>query len=132
MYCPVYGCNSDSKNNLNKELHFFPFPGLSSSEIRNRRKIWIHFDDDAYNPAHSPKFLKSIGCEDQTLVLLRKDAVPTLNKPLMETAETKQSKTTEERLRRKVIINLDIICLFHVIKAHGLQKRLIKSNFAIF
>jgi hypothetical protein len=132
MYCPVYGCNSDSKNNLNKELHFFPFPGLSRSEIRNRRKIWIHFDDDAYNPAYSPKFLKSIGCEDQTLVLLRKDAVPTLNKPLMETAETKQSKTTEERLRRKVIINLDIICLFHVIKAHGLQKRLIKSNFAIF
>lgn len=128
MYCSVYGCNSDSKKNLNKELHFFSFPGLSSSETRNRRKIWIefckrkafkptantkicslHFDDDAYDPAHSPKFLKSIGCEDQTLVLLRKDAVPTLNKPLMETAETKQRKITEERLRRKVIINLYII-----------------------
>ena len=122
MYCPVYGCNSHSKKNINKELHFFSFPAGKDSETRKRREFWIefckrkaftptvntricslHFTDDSYDPAHSPKFLKSISCEDQTLVMLKKNAVPTLNKPMMEKTETKQRKTSEERLRRKVV-----------------------------
>lgn len=123
MYCPVYGCTSDSKKNPGKGLHFFSFPGSKTHEqLRNRRKVWIefckrkaftkpspntkicslHFAEDAYDPAHSPKFLKSIGCQDQTLVLLKNHASPTLNKPMEKTA-TKQRKLTEKRRRRKVI-----------------------------
>ena len=122
MYCPVYGCNSDSKKNVNKELHFFSFPADKDGEKRNRRKIWIefckrkqftptantkicslHFTDDSYDPAHSPNFLKPIGCQDQTLVRLKNDAIPTLNNPVTEKPETKQRKTSEQRLRKKVL-----------------------------
>lgn len=99
MYCPVYGCSSDSQVNPDKKLHFFAFP--DANRDRNRRKIWIefckrkgfaptkstcicslHFKSDAYIPSHSPEFLKSIGFTEKIKCVLKNDAVPTENKPL--------------------------------------------------
>ncbi len=72
MYCPVYGCTSDSQNNPNK-LNFFEYPKATENGEEKRRAIWIefckrknfvptkttrmcslHFSSDAYAPSHSP------------------------------------------------------------------------------
>jgi hypothetical protein len=115
-YCPVFGCTSDSKKKRGvDDIHLFAFPSGPSKKQQTRRKIWVefckrsgntricslHFVDDAFDPAHSPTFLKSIGCKDQTLVRLKNDAIPTLNKPLGETI-IKQRKASEQRHRNKV------------------------------
>ena len=121
-YCPVFGCLSDSKKNPEeKNIHFFAFPKGHSREQQTRRKIWVefckrkafkptqstrvcslHFEDSAFDPAHSPAVLDSIGYKERTLVRLKKDAVPTLNKAFGEEV-TKQGKTSVDRQRRKVI-----------------------------
>ena len=123
-YCPVYGCNSDCKKNSEKDVHFFAFPSEKYCEQRNRRKFWIefckrkafkpssctricslHFAEDAYDPAHSPQFFKSIKSKETTLVRLRKDALPTLNKPMEGTGTStkgKERRLTEKRNRTKV------------------------------
>ena len=100
MYCPVVGCNSDSQKS-DRDIAFFSFPGRKSREQQKRRAAWIefckrekrfkpsvstricsrHFDEDAYDPAHSPVFLKQIGYTEKFKVYLKDDSLPTLNKP---------------------------------------------------
>ena len=113
-YCPVFGCTSDSKKKRFDDIHLFVFPSGQLKEQQTRWKVWVkfckhkafkltgntricslHFADNAFDPAHSPTFLKSIACKDQTLVHLKKDAIPTLNKPLGETIN-KQRKASEK------------------------------------
>ena len=79
MYCPVYGSNSNYKNNTTR-LGFFEFPSKKNDKEKSRRNVWIdfckrkqfepthntricsrHFSDDSYLPSHSPTFLASIG-----------------------------------------------------------------------
>ena len=101
MYCPVWGCNSDSKNNPKNKIHFFAFPPSSNASEKSRRKIWKdfckrkkfepgrnsricspHFKQEDYVPSHSPAFLASLGFRSKINYLLKEDAVPTENKPL--------------------------------------------------
>ncbi len=104
MYCPVYGCYSDSQKNTDGKLHFFYFPKASKGpEEKKRRNVWInfckrknftptkstricslHFSSDAYVPSNSPEFLKSIDFTDTRRIKLKNNAVPTENKPLQD------------------------------------------------
>ena len=43
MYCPVYGCNSDSQKNSDEWINFFSFPGGKTPDQQYRRKAWIEF-----------------------------------------------------------------------------------------
>ena len=43
MFCPVYGCNNNSKNNPEKKIQFFAFPKEGSKDEQSRRRIWIDF-----------------------------------------------------------------------------------------
>ena len=125
MYCPVYGCNSDSQKD--KDIHFFSFPGGQTPQQNYRRKACIefckrkafsptpssricscHFDDDAYEPQHSPKFLQSIQCNENFKIRLKSEAIPTLNKPNLSrnlsgsNADKATRIYTEKRQRAKV------------------------------
>lgn len=115
MYCPVYGCNSDSQKNKDAKLHFFEFPKASKGpEEKKRRDVWInfckrknfipsrstricslHFNSDAYIHSNSPEFLSSIGFTDTRRVKLKNNAVPTENKPLQDTEN--EGRTTAKR-----------------------------------
>lgn len=121
MYCPVYGCSSDSQKNKDGILHFFDFPQASKGpEEKKRRDIWInfckrkrfvpskatricslHFTPDAYVPASSPEFLKSIGFSEKRRLILKDDAVPTENRPLQTTDEGKITKRSTGALSRR-------------------------------
>ena len=110
MYCPVYGCNSDYKNNTDR-LGFFAFPSNKNNKEKGRRKVWIdfckrkkfeptsntricsrHFSYDSYLPSHSPALLASIGYTGKVKYLLKEDAVPTENKPGVLTDSSLQPK----------------------------------------
>ena len=125
MYCPVYGCNSDSKKNPSG-IRFFSFPSGKSVAQQQRRKVWVefckrkkfnpsscsricsrHFTEDAYEKGHSPQFLKQIECKEAFRVRLRSDALPTLNKPLVEARSSKLRTSTARRQREKVSRVLD-------------------------
>lgn len=114
MYCPVYGCTSDSQNNSDK-LSFFEFPKATENGEKKRRAVWIdfckrknfvptkctrmcslHFSSDAYVPSHSPEFLKSLNFFGKRKVLLQPDAVPTQNK-VFDTIKEKESATESKR-----------------------------------
>ena len=104
MYCPVYGCYSDSQKHTDEKIHFFEFPKASKGpEEIKRRNVWInfckrkhftptrstricllHFSSDAFDPSSSPEFLKSINFTGTRRVKLKDDAVPTENKPLQD------------------------------------------------
>ncbi|XP_028415481.1 uncharacterized protein LOC114538503 [Dendronephthya gigantea] len=118
MYCPVYGCNSSSKTDSG--IHFFSFPSGKSVDQQYRRKAWIefckrkyfspssctricslHFNEDAYEPGNSPQFLQRIECKEKFSVRLKRDALPTLNKPLADSNQPKSIKTREHTLRRQ-------------------------------
>lgn len=120
MYCPVYGCNSDSK--MTSEVRFFRFPSGKSSDQQYRKKAWIefckrkafkpssntricslHFAEDAFEPGQSPQFLERIKCNEKFRIQLKRDALPTLNKPLIDTRITKTRGNTERRQQKKVI-----------------------------
>ena len=58
----------------------------------------LHFTSDAYFPSHSPDFLKSIIFFGKRKLILKPDAVPTINKPIGNTTndyapETKKRST---------------------------------------
>ena len=129
MYCPVYGCTSDSKKNTEKKLRFFSFPKPNSKDEQKRRDIWIefckrksfvptkctclcslHFSQDAYIPSHSPYFLESINFPGKHKLLLKPNAVPTINKALDEAKSVKPLETKKRRTgilsRRKVSVSL--------------------------
>ena len=101
MYCPVYGCNSSSKRNTKKKIHFFSSPKITSKAEEKRNKIWVdfckrkgfvpskysglcslHFSEDAYVTSHSPQFLSTINFQERRKIHLKPDAVPTKNKLL--------------------------------------------------
>jgi hypothetical protein len=123
MYCPVYGCNSDSQQKSDNEtLHFFRFPDGKTSQQKSRRKAWIefckrkaftpsnctricslHFTEDAYEPAHSPQFLERIGWKEKMSVRLKADALPTINKVARKDESPKTRPFAEKRLREKVL-----------------------------
>ena len=126
MYCPVYGCSSDSQKNEGL-LHFFEFPKASKGpDEKKRRDVWInfckrksfyptkctricslHFSSDAYVLANSPEFLKSIEFTGKRRYLLKDDAVPTENKPLPATHEGQNPKRSAGTLsRRRVRTNV--------------------------
>ena len=104
MYCPVYGCYSDSQKHTDEKIHFFEFSKASKGpEEIKRRNVWInfckrknftptrstricslHFSSDAFDPSSSPEFLKSINFTGTRRVKLKDDAVPTENKPLQD------------------------------------------------
>lgn len=121
MYCPVYGCNSDSKNNLEKKTHFFAFPKATSKVEIKRYNVWIefckrknfvpskcscvcslHFSNDAYVPSHSPDFLKSINFSGKRKRILKPDAIPTINEALHSFAPKPKTRPTNILSRRKV------------------------------
>ena len=125
MYCPVYGCNSDSQKNPSG-IGFFSFPSGKSVAQQQRRKVWVefwkrkkfnpssgsricsrHFTEDAYEKGHSPQFLEQIECKEAFRVRLRSDALPTLNKPLVEASSSKVRISTARRQREKVSQVLD-------------------------
>ena len=123
MYCPVYGCTSDSKKNNEKKLHFFAFP--KPKEDRKRYNIWVdfckrknfgpskctclcslHFCHEAYIPSHSPSFFESINFSGKRKAMLKPDAVPSINKAL-DSEKSCQHLETKKRnagilSRRKV------------------------------
>ena len=120
MYCPVYGCNSDSQKPANPPTHFFSFPSGKSADQQYRRKAWIefckrkafkpssctricslHFAENAYEPGSSPQFLKRFEFKEQFLVRLKKDALPTLNKALEKPSATTSGKTRDSTVRRQ-------------------------------
>ena len=127
MYCPVYGCNSDSQKNSDEWINFFSFPAGKTPDQQYRRKAWIefckrksfkpssctricslHFAEDAYDPAHSPQYLQLTGWTNNIRLLLKKDALPTLKKPAtsasIPTATLRKTrKLTEKKHRDKVI-----------------------------
>ena len=119
-YCPVYGCNSDAKKNPSG-INFFAFPSGKSAFQQKRRQAWIefckrkafkplsnsricslHFAEDAYEPGHSPQFLEHLNYDETFRVRLKNDALPTLNKPLLDRSATKTRTVTERRQREKV------------------------------
>ena len=126
MYCPVYGCTSDSKKNTEKKIHF-SFPKPISKEEQKRCNIWIefckrksfvpskctclcslHFSQDAYIPSHSPYFLESINFSGKRKLILKPDAVPTINKALDVAKSHKPSEAKKRQTgilsRRKVSV----------------------------
>ena len=127
MYCPVYGCTSDSKKNIENKIHFFSFPKPINKE-KKRRDIWIefckrknfvpskctclcssHFSPDAYIPSHSPYFLESIKFSGKRKIILKPDAIPTINKALDaakldKPSETKRRKTGILSRRKSVLL----------------------------
>lgn len=130
MYCPVYGCTSDSQNNSEQKIHFFEFPKVTKSEEKKRRGMWIdfckrknfvptmstrvcslHFSSDAYVLSHSPEFLQSINFPGKRKLMLKPDAVPTQNKALDKIKEKEHASESKRRQtgalsRRKVSIKL--------------------------
>ena len=107
MYCPVYGCSSDSQKNPSG-ISFFSFPSGKSAAQQRRRKAWDefckrkefdpllssricsrHFSEDAYEPGHSPQFIERIECKETFRLRLKSDAVPTLHKPLLGASSSK-------------------------------------------
>ena len=103
MYCHVYGCTRDSKKNTEKKLSFFLFPKANSKDE-------LHFSQDAYIPSHSPYFLESINFPGKHKLLLKPNAVLTINKALDEAKSVKPLKTKKRRTgilsRRKVSVSL--------------------------
>lgn len=125
MYCPVYGCNSDSKNNPEKKIHFFAFPKPVNKEEKKRWRKWVdfckrknftpskytglcslHFNNDAYIQAHSPEFLSSINFAGRVKLLLKPDAVPTINIQL-DSHVTQTKERPRGILSRKKVCTLD-------------------------
>ena len=41
MYCPVYGCSSDSQNNPDGRLHFFEFPKAIKGTVNKQRDVML-------------------------------------------------------------------------------------------
>ena len=97
----------------------FSFPSGKSAAQQYRRKAWVefckrkefnpssricsrHFTEDAYEPGHSPQFLKRIECKEAFHLRLKSDALPTLNKPLLEASSSKPRSATTRRQREKV------------------------------
>lgn len=128
MYCPVYGCNSDSQKKVDEKISFFAFPRGKTPDQQYRRKAWIefckrkafkptpctricslHFAEEAYEPAHSPQFLQLIKWKESFTLRLTREALPTLNKPTTSASSTatstsrKTRRLTEKRHRDKVI-----------------------------
>ena len=114
MYCPVYGCTSDSQNNPNK-LSFFEFPKATENGEKKRRASWIefckrknfvptkstrmcslHFSSNAYVPSHSPEFLKSLNFSERRRVRLQPNAIPTQNK-VFDTNKDENSSNSKKR-----------------------------------
>ena len=127
MYCPVYGCSSDSQKNPSG-TSFFSFPSGKSAAQQRRRKAWVefckrkefdpssssricsrHFSEDAYEPGHSPQFLESIECKETFRLRLKSDALPTLNRPLLEASTSKPRTATARRQREKVSQIRDVL-----------------------
>ena len=119
------------KNDNN--VSFFCFPGGKSYDQITRRNFWIefckrsgftpthstricsrHFSEDAYDPAHSPSFLKSIGCKESFNLRLKNDALPSLNKPKLscEIPTKKRRLHSERRQRTRVSKKLYLISCF--------------------
>ena len=122
MYCPVYGCNSDSKKQTNPPTHFFNFPSGTSTTQKQRRKVWIefckrkafkpssstricslHFEEDAYEPGGSLQFLARLGYGEKFIARLKKDAVPTINTAIEEVATENIRGASMRRQREKVL-----------------------------
>jgi hypothetical protein len=130
MYCPVYGCTSDSKNNPDK-LNFFEFPkaAIENGE-KKRRAIWVefckrknfvptkctrmcslHFSSDAYVPSHSPDFLKSTNFFGRRKVMLKPDAIPTQNK-VFDTIKEKESVSELKRRQTGTLSQKKVSAIF--------------------
>ena len=107
-------------------IRFFSFPSGKSVAKQQRRKVWVefckrkkfnpsscsricsrHFTEDAYEKGHSPQFLEQIECKEAFRVRLRSDALPTLNKPLVEASSSKLRTSTARRQPEKVSRVLD-------------------------
>ena len=127
MYCPVYACSSDSKKNTEKKTHFFAFPKPINEEEQKRRNIWIefckrksfvppkctclcslNFSQYAYIPSCSPCFFESINLYGKRKLILKPNAVPTINKTLDAAKSDKPSETKKTQTgilsRRKVSV----------------------------
>jgi hypothetical protein len=109
-------------------ISFFLFPSGISVSQQNRRKAGVefckrkafnplsnsricslHFAEDAYEPGHSPQFLARVGCDETFRIRLKSDALPTLNKPLLDTSTSNRRIHTEKRQRIKVILDPKLV-----------------------
>ena len=118
MYCPVYGCNSDCKTT--SEIRFFQFPAGKSADQQCRRKAWIefckrksfepssytricslHFAEDVYEPGMSPAFLERLQGKETFRNQLKKDALPSLNKPTVDVNKVSKKRSHSERRQKK-------------------------------
>lgn len=121
MYCPVYGCNSDSKKNTENKIHFFAFPKTINKEEKKRYNTWIdfckrksfipskctclcslHFSSDAYILSHSPYFLDSLNFSGKRKLMLKPDAVPSINEALNAVNREAKKRAPGILSRRKV------------------------------
>jgi hypothetical protein len=74
------------------------FKPSSCTRIRS-----LHFAEHAYEQGQSPQFLKRIQCNETFRMQLKREALPTLNKPLIDPSTSKTRTYTERRQRKKVI-----------------------------
>ena len=126
MYYPVYGCNSDSKTT--SEMWFFRFPAGKLADQLCRRKAWIEFckrksfkpssctricllqfTEDVYEPGMSPAFLERLQCKETFRNQLKKDALPSLNKPTVDVNKISKKRSHSERRQRKKVILSQIL-----------------------
>ena len=120
MYCPVYGCNSDSHLKTNENVNFFHFPSGKTPEQKSHRAAWVefckrkafkpspctricslHFAEEAYEPSHSPQFLASIGYTEKTSLRLKPNALPTLDKPTTSASVSNMSTSLQSKRTRR-------------------------------
>ena len=103
-----------AKSEWNK--FFFSFPSGKSAAQQYRRKAWVefckckefnpslcsricslHFTEDVYKPGHSLQFLKCIERKEAFHLLLKSDALPTLNKPSLKASSSKPRTATRRQ-----------------------------------
>ena len=137
MYCPVYGCNSDSKKSTEKKLNFFSFPKPVSKEEQKRCHFWIeickqksfvpskctclcslHFSQDAYIPSHSPYFLESINFSGKRKLILKPDAVPTINRAFVAADKPSESKKRQTGILSRKKVSVSCYCVLFIMSMY--------------
>ena len=113
---------------LQAKIRFFRFPASKSADQQCRKKAWIefckrksfkplsctricslHFAEDAYKPGMSPAFLERLQCKETFRNQLKKDALPSLNKPTVDVNKISKNRSHSERRQTKKVIFSQIL-----------------------
>lgn len=113
MRCAVVGCKTDYQSkNFAKELMFFRFPNdntlrklwlnackrADKVNVENARICSKHFDKNSYE--RNLKF-ELLGYSARNRRLLKRDALPTLNLPMIKVKESTSNINRGERFDRR-------------------------------